>query len=259
MTTLEQKGTTETYPVIKEIEATKPLLFSLADQLVQTDPNQWNVLIGDDSGGRLPARFVRGVLEAEGRGLKTFFVTGSGVYRNVKGEDPYHEYFAMIQEQLGEPLRPLLVTESIGSGATIEFLKQSIAPYCEQAPEVAAVAVDGASQQFADYAGGIGEKPLEEVFYAYESATRLKFGKRVLRAVLGLIPDNVKAPIKARSSFRVQPPTPNLTVGISPNLASELPVASVLPNRNGALAARAFQTMDRMAFEYERLRHNAAA
>ncbi len=247
---IAEKQTTETPEVIKHIEGTEELLFSLADKLTATDKDRWNVLIGDDSGGRLPARFVRNVLKSDERDFKTFFVAGSKVYRDANGPEPYQEYFRQIQEQVGEPLRPLIVTESVGSGSTIDFLTETLAPFCEQSPEIAAVAVKEDVKDKVDYIGGLGDEPLKEVALAYESAREIKFGKRVLAAVLRRIPEKVKEPLKKRSDFRIQPPSPNLTVGITPELQNALPVASLMDERDGALARKAFETMDELAKEY---------
>ncbi|MGE5309608.1 MAG: hypothetical protein ACM3JF_00840 [Sphaerimonospora mesophila] len=257
--TTSEKQTPEPSEVIRHIEGTRGLLFHLADKLTKTPKDQWNVLIGDDSGGRLPVHFVRRVLRSDGRDFKTFFVTGSKVYREANGVEPYQEYFTRIQEQLGGgSLRPLIVTESVGSGATIDFLTETIAPFCEQPVEVAAIAVEEAAKDKVDYAGGIGDEPIKEVGWAYESARKMKFGRRLLAAALRLMPQNIKDPIKKRSKFRVQPPLPNLTVGIAPELGNTLPVASLMAERDGVLARRAFEKMDELAEEYLLVKNNTS-
>lgn len=244
----------QTADILSKIEATEPLLSELADQILNTEKDRWNVVIGDDAGGRLPARFVHDLLKQDGRDVRTFFVASSSVYRNANGPGPYETYFKHLRNELGEPLRPLVVTESVGTGSAVDFLRAQLSPVSSQEPEIATVAVSEASVDKVNYAGGIGAEPINEVWHAYESPERVTLGQRALRAAWRRLPDSVQVQVRPRAASTITPYSANETVGISVDIGSELPIASRNDTRDGQLASEAYKLIDQLAAEaYERV------
>jgi hypothetical protein len=236
--------------VLSNIEATEPLLFSLAKQLLSTEKDRWNVIIGDDAGGRLPTRFVHDILKQDGRDFKTFYVASSGVYRHANGSEPYEQYFKHLQDELGEPLRPLVVTESVGTGSAVDFIRTHLEPVSSQIPEIATVAVSSESEHKVDYAGGIGAQPIDEVWHAYESPPpQLPMGRRALQAVWRRLPDPVQEQVRSRTHTTITPVSVNETVGIRVDIDSDMPVASRDESRDGDLSTQAYRLMDQLAAE----------
>lgn len=249
---IEKEKTLKNPEVIDRIHETEDLLFHLADQVTSTDKDKWNVIIGDDMGGRLPAHFIHDILKQDGRDIKTFFVASSKVYRQEKGSQPYQEYFQFISEQLGEPMRPLIVTESVGTGNGIEFVKAELTPFCETPPEVATVAVSEQSKDKVEYAGGVGEEAIEKVWHAYESPPVISLGKRAIqKAWRTMIPESMRHKMRSKTSVRLVPPSINETVGIMSDLESDRPIAAVAPQRDRMLSHAAFSLMNEFADEYQ--------
>lgn len=63
-----------------DLHSCKPTLWHLADMLIEhaEQNGPWDVLLGDDTSGRLPTRFIRKVLEKKGLGPeKTLYVNAS--------------------------------------------------------------------------------------------------------------------------------------------------------------------------------------
>lgn len=238
----EKQKSKESSTVLRNIEATKPLLFNLAEQVLNTEKDHWNVIIGDDAGGRLPARFIHDILKQDGRDIKTFFVASSKIYRDANGSEPYLEYFKYLEEQVGEPLRPLVVTESVGTGSAVDFLRDTLTSFSSQVPEIATVAVSEASEHKVDYAGDVGEAAIDEVWHAYESPPVVSLGKRAVGAVMRRISRSPQAIENVQESV-------NTTVGIQVGITSPEPIARRSPTRDGQLAHEAYQLMDAFASE----------
>lgn len=244
-------GNAEVEATIGEIERTRPLLDHLADQLLEASEDRWNVIIGDDAGGRLVVKYVREVLRGACREVPpTYFITGSGTYRHANGRQPYTDYLQHLTQQLGEPLRPLIVTETVGTGAGILFLKDVMRPFSESDPEVAALATSVERRGIVDYAGGSGDEALKQVWEAFESPPRVSLGRRLARKALQLLPRDTRTQLKARTGVRITMPTGNRIVGISPDLNASWPVVRVEGGRNAQASAAAFQKMKSMAGEY---------
>jgi hypothetical protein len=115
------------------LEACKPMLFELAGKLLDAyDARQWNLLIGDDTSGRLPARFVRKVLAETGIAVPTRYIAASRSVNASKVPGTYNHYAQAITASNGEPVRGLLITESAGEGlGSLHFTHDVLAPYCE--------------------------------------------------------------------------------------------------------------------------------
>lgn len=113
----------------KGLLLSKPYLFNLADQLVTHYPQRnWNVLIIDDISARLPARFVRKVLETSfGLSLPMYFIQAGYLARQRVPKKQYSQYMHFIASNLASDSRPLVISESAGTFATAKFLLELVA------------------------------------------------------------------------------------------------------------------------------------
>ena len=239
---------------LEKLEVSKSILFSLADELLSRDKSDWNVLIGDDASGRLPTRFLRKVLASEGLDLPTFYVAGSAALRLSMGEAPYEEYFSRIESLIGQPLRPLLITETLNTGSTLDFLRKTMAPHIQDdfEPEVAVVACNNRSHIQADYIGGVGNKAICDVWYSFEGLPRLGLRERVLLKAKKFVPEIVRDSIKSKTKYRIVDfkHRPNELAGIVTDSNSILPVAKRDPLRSEELVAGASKVIDEFVNEY---------
>ncbi len=243
----------------QKLEPTRPYLYTLADELLEAGHDRWNVIIGDDTAGRLPTLFVRKVLQAAGCDIPTHFVAGSEYYRSIHGELPYAKRFADIATTIEEPLRPLLVTESIDTGQGMCFLTQATQESCSVGvePEVATVAASAVGRHYATYAGATGERALRDVWHAYESPPpAISITQKIAKAALSAIPPALKHTIKQRTSMRVmQPPSAkNTALSIEPNIHATVPVARKSADFNGASTSAWYTAMHEVAADYCRTR-----
>jgi hypothetical protein len=109
------------------------MLFRLAGELLDAyNERQWNLLIGDDTSGRLPARFVRKVLAETGVVVPTRYIAASRSVNASKTPGAYDRYAKAITYNGGEPVRGLLITESAGDGlGSLHFTHDVLKPHCE--------------------------------------------------------------------------------------------------------------------------------
>jgi hypoxanthine phosphoribosyltransferase len=243
---------------LREVE---PLLTTLADKLLDTEQDRWNVIIGDDTSGRLPTRFIRDVLKADGRDFATFFVVGSAVYRDANGPGPYEQWFDRISRQVGEPLRPLVVTESVGTGAAVNFIRKTMEQYCEQGiePEIATVAVSDEAEDMVDFYGGKGREALNRTWQGFENPPKISLARTALKKLRDTTPNAAVEYMRSRTSLRLfdDAPQPNHSLGIYSDTTAELPIAGVMPGTDRAAASRLLRRMDELADEYVRDRPSA--
>lgn len=232
----------------QKLEPTRPYLYTLADELLMAERDHWNVIIGDDTAGRLPTLFVRKVLQSAGYIAPTYFVAGSKQYRSVRGEVPYKERFAEIAADINEPLRPLVVTESIDTGEGISFLAEAAKELSEDGytPEVATVAVSKVGRQYATYAGGTGGRALGHVWRAYESPpSEISKKQKIAKAALNTMPTSLKQSIKQHTSVRIMksPAAKNTALSIEPDIHVDVPIAKRSNECNGTLRAEWYTAM----------------
>jgi hypothetical protein len=163
------------------IDVLKPYLFHLADQVVDAyEQKQWNLLIGDDTSGRLVTRFVRLALAQTGVIIPTRYIAASKTVHHLKPFQIFSTYAQQITNPPTENTQGLIVTESISRKATsLSFIYDLLARYCQTLD----TAILGARQQpleqlgkrGAVYCGGIENKALQTgVWQALENPTAEK-------------------------------------------------------------------------------------
>jgi hypothetical protein len=90
------------------------------------------MIIGDDTSGRLPARFVRQVFNKAGIKIPTRYIAASRSVSSTKMPGTYEAYAKDVTEQVGRKPRGLLVTESAGETlGSIRYTHELIRPHCE--------------------------------------------------------------------------------------------------------------------------------
>ncbi len=250
-TLLQRNAPVDAVEALGEVE---PLLTSLADKLLETEHDCWNVIISDDTSGRLPTRFIRDVLQSDGREFSTFFVVGSASYRDANGPGPYEEWFRRISEQMTEPLRPLIVTESVGTGAAVDFIRKTITQYCEPGvdPEVATVAVSDEAENMVDYYGGKGREALNRTWQGFENPPKITLARTALKKLRDSTPNPAVEYVRSRTSLRLfdDAPRPNHSLGLYSDTEADLPIAAVIPDFDRTEMSRLMRHMDDLADEY---------
>lgn len=123
------------------LEQCKPYLFHLANQLVDAYPDRkWNMLIGDDTSGRLPTRFVRKVFEGAGIQIPTRYIAASSSVNHAKPRETYDQYAKALAANAAEPVRGLIVSESGGTFGSLNFTHSVLAPHFDTLDTAVAVA-----------------------------------------------------------------------------------------------------------------------
>jgi hypothetical protein len=144
------------------LQALKPSLFNLADQLARAyEQQQWGLLIGDDTSGRLVTRFARLALREVGVVIPARYIAASKTINNRK---PYATFDAYAKYITGDAYpRALIVTESISRAAnSMRFIHGVLKPYCQT---LDMAILSGRSQPLSD---------LEEVGVVYYGAMEIR-------------------------------------------------------------------------------------
>lgn len=110
----------------KEIENLEPLALNVVRQLKEAiEKNEYDLIIGDDRSGRLPALILGKIINkyhSDNKSIKTIFIAGgnSGSWSEEK-QDRIVEHIKGVAANLK---KALFVTESIGlGGGTISFIE----------------------------------------------------------------------------------------------------------------------------------------
>jgi hypothetical protein len=226
----------------------EPYLFNLADQVLDDVQHaDWNLLVGDDTSGRLPTYFIRRVLAENGYDVPTRFVAGSKVLHEELGSDSYRDYFGWMVHSLGQSsTRALIVTESTSSGKTMNLLTSCLAPYVE-AIDTAAVANYYVDKYKTTYAGGSGKDAGFRVFHAFESQSLLTTRSRHLMQARKYIPQPIKNIIPARLKAVGIHPSNDL-LGLRVPQGATYPIAHRRPDNPHS--ARAYHAVDALVHRY---------
>lgn len=108
----------------RNLDLAKPILFSLANSVVSDcDNRNWDLLIGDDTSGRLPAIFIHKVLAFQGVELPLEFICGSHAAQKVIPIEIYRSYVSTLPVS-PTPNNALIITESAGTGQSLTFLEK---------------------------------------------------------------------------------------------------------------------------------------
>jgi hypothetical protein len=221
----EEKATTQ---FDQRLQGAKPLLFNLAGQLIDAYPtHQWNVLVGDDTSGRLPTRFIRKVFEAAGVRIPTGYIAASRSVNSNKPLETYANHAERLAAKSGQdPARVLLVTESAGETlGSIRFTHDLIEPFAASV-DTAIVASRGTPNEgLGDvYAAAVGD----------ENA-------------LGIIWKTFEHPLQTRGEEQWSGALTNLNKNLDPSSA----VAGLTGDTGYRhLAAHAYGSMDALAAQY---------
>ncbi len=114
----------------ERLEAAKPILFELARQLVDSeDSHKWDLLIGDDTSGRLLTRFVRKILDLNGNSVPTRYICASRTLQGTLDSSAFEEYIRGLSTMEHAPRHPLVISERSSTGETLTFLEAHLAKY----------------------------------------------------------------------------------------------------------------------------------
>lgn len=151
----------------------KPYLFSLADKLIRHYPERkWDILIVDDLGARLPARFIRKVLEGyQGKTIPTYFIQAGRSARHRVKQEQYSEHIDSIVANSPKSSRPLVVSESAISFTTANFLGELLNPKFEQV-DFAIVASRYRHPAENIFIGGEGYNIIQDTYNTFEGGEK---------------------------------------------------------------------------------------
>ncbi|HSX34517.1 MAG TPA: hypothetical protein VLF62_02635 [Candidatus Saccharimonadales bacterium] len=193
------------------LEGAKPLLFNLAGQLVNAYPeHQWNVLVGDDTSGRLPTRFIRKVFEAAGVRIPTGYIAASRSVNGGKPIETYTNHAERLASKSGtDPARVLLVTESAGDTlGSIRFTRDLIEPYAASV-DTAIVASRGTpGEDLGDvYTAAVGDEgALDVVWKTFEHPLQTRGDEQWSGALTNLHknldPESAVAGVTSETGYR---------------------------------------------------------
>lgn len=113
------------------LEILRPTLFHFADKLVGAySQRRWNLLIGDDTSGRLVTRFARLALKQVGIIIPTRYIAASKSVNTLKPDATFDAYAKHLAGD--PPTRGLIITETVGKEASsISFAHRVLKPYCK--------------------------------------------------------------------------------------------------------------------------------
>lgn len=240
------------------IQSVKGFMFGLADQLVDDYPKKkWNLIIGDDTSGRLPTRFIRKAFESQGIDLPVSYVMASRKSRRDVPQELYEAYAQSLADKLDEPMRALIVTENSSGTAncTIRFVEDLIKPVA-QSVDMATVAARVKDESFNNlYVGGVGEDATSSIASTFESFAlddQVSFPRKLVQR---FIPKSVKDTIH---NFTGGATRVDLVSSSSTNLDNACygqPVARRAEDVTyRPLAAYCYTRMDKLAQEYAKHR-----
>jgi len=115
----------------QRLQAAKPYLFKTLDQLVADYPKRkWQLLVGDDISGHLPALFVWHGLKHIDPNLPITFIAAGRRSRNNKPREVFDDFATKATAQLS-PRSVLIVSEAAGTFGALTFLRDVFAPCCD--------------------------------------------------------------------------------------------------------------------------------
>ncbi len=192
-----------------------PYLHNLAEQITADRPDlRWNVMIGDDTSGRLPVHFLKHVLQGQNIFLPTFYIQAGRRARSIVSEQSYANHVERIRDRIGMPLRAVIVSDVAASGDTLNFLKDTLYAFSEQVDTAVVASRYEVQNQIGDsFVGAVGRGAVLNVNRTFESvdvpenATPM-YAKLIQRIVPGRI-RKVMEPLMP--SIMVDPTTYPLT------------------------------------------------
>ncbi len=233
------------------LQACKPALFDLAGQIITALPErQWDVLVGDDKGGRLPTRFIRKVIANFGVDLPARYITGG---RNAR-EATTPEAFEARAKQIGQlGNRALIISESNNTHTTARFLDGLLKSSFDMVDYAVVVSRDDCSEVGDEtFVGGYDKELVNAVYDTFEnplsgiSATGTAY--LGLRRIVGsFLPKDIKSRLLTNKGLRYDPNSSALTGLIeNPGFA----YASRVENSNFGVSNYCYARMDSLALEF---------
>ncbi|HVU59699.1 MAG TPA: hypothetical protein VHC98_02575 [Candidatus Saccharimonadales bacterium] len=245
-------------PCIQRLERAKPLLAALAGEVLEAYPRRgWDVLIGDDTSGRLVAHFIRRTLAAHGVALPARFICASHTAQHMFSPAAYERYVDHLADGPLAARRPLIVSENTLTGGTLHFLDEQFSRrFAEVDFALAAArypaALAGMSGEV--YVGGEGCEASAAAYQAFETVGQCGVKDFIVGAIGKVAPLAVRRALSGRAtSFNA--PTYALTNVTQPDAAlaqqaDQLPIASrTTDTRFRTAAAYCYRLMDTLALD----------
>ncbi len=126
-----EKSEKEPHYNFSEIAEMEPAMISLVEKLKdKIESGEYDTLISDGVGGRIPTRILREVMMKSGnrdtaRKLNTFFLPGGGMAHDLSSNKKFNDFVTKKLNPLVES-RALLVTEFVDTGHSIRTLTKAL-------------------------------------------------------------------------------------------------------------------------------------
>jgi hypothetical protein len=237
-----------------------PYLFHLADQIIDDAPDKnWDLIVGDDIGGRLVCRFIRLALEREGYKIPTRYIALS--HGKEIDQDRLWAYAGDIVSGFASPPRLLVVSEAAATFSTLRRIKSAFENNVSGI-DFGILAAREMQEDFIDsYVGGYGDNAARAVSKTFEKvlphsrrqqAIEFFYQYELIRNLTrSLLPQE----IRARGAQQTTYPLTNLDNRI--NLHE--PFASVSEDTRYRLAARhCYQSISELADGYHEIKKLAS-
>lgn len=238
----------------------KPYLFNLAGKLINAYPEQkWDLLIGDDTGGRLVTHFVRQAMREQGIEMPVTYVCTSSAIRKSLPPSVYEAYVNKLADGPTRPRRPLLVTESVATGTSLRFIETQLTrrfatvDYAIGATRSART-IDVAGNV---YIGGVGQWATQAIFRSFEEVGTGSLTERAIDAARRIAPMAIRKGLKGLTDAVGRPNSDFTNVeapvvaGLGPEaLRSFVPVAVARSGGPSSLSSYAHTRMAQLAREF---------
>lgn len=204
------------------IRRAKPYLFHLAGQVVNAyTERKWDLLIGDDTGGRLVTSFIRHALREQGIDIPVSFMCTSSAIRKVLPASAYEAYVDKLADDPAQPRRPLLVTEAVGTGTSIRFIEAQLTRRFKAVDYAIGAARHANMVEVAGeaYVGGVGQLAAQAIFRSFEEVGTGSLKERITDVARLVAPMALRRCLKGLTDATSRPNSKFTNIE-PPNLAS---------------------------------------
>lgn len=235
------------------LELCAPYLFNLADQVIESDTERFRdyVIIGEDTSGRLPTRFIRKVLSGIGIDVPTAYICASQQARRQVPAEKYQQHITCIASRHCDRPNVLVVTDNTGTGDTANFIGKLLKPAFRQADLAILASLYTIVPSFPDFdqvmIGGVGRKASDAEYLTFESVSKTSRAAFLTSLIRHTLPEHLQTRL-----FRRLPLPRTSTSYQLTNLVSsrETYAARTADTRYRTLAKIAYQRMDSLALEF---------
>ncbi len=248
---------TESQKLFKEfnsnLDQAKPYLFELARKVITASiKNKWNLILGDDTSGRLPTRFIRKLLQNENFNISTRYICASRSARTVIPIVDFNAYVDKLTGELPNETRVLVVTESIGSGTAAKFIESLLRRRFNKVDFAVVSSRFGHPNMLSGnvYIGGEGDDAADIIHRTFEKVGKYNTNEKIIYTIKRMIPHPLRKRLIGHTTMgrRSSYPLTNLA---SSDEKHPFPFAHFTDDKTYTTAAHAsYLRIDQLAEEF---------